>query len=107
MHSNSSRECSSLDYGHQQCNIDLAVASVFPHPPCWIELSGTKMRSPVVTWHFDRAIQIPFLGQSGPTSNARKIGNFDPRGLKLRNCVFQRVNFITTEEKDMLHGHFK
>ena len=48
-----------------------------------------------------------FSGQNGPTLNARKIDNFYPRHLKLRDRVFQTMNFSTVPKKNSCHMHYK
>ena len=57
-------------------------------------ISGNKMTSQVdITWYFDRAIQISFLGYNSTTLKACKIVNFKPRLFKLWNRAFLKVNF--------------
>ena len=52
----------SLCYGCQQRNIALAVAYLSSLPPWWIAIIGTNVTSAViVTWHFGRAIRMPFF----------------------------------------------
>ena len=48
-----------------------------------------------------------FLGQNGSTSSAHKIFHFNPKHLKLRNRVFQRIYFTTVPKKNSCHMHFK
>ena len=44
-----------------------------------------------------------FLGQNGSTSSAHKIFRYNPKHLKLRNCVFQTIYFSTVLNR---HMHF-
>ena len=112
MHSKSSRECS-IRAAHSITDASNAISTSLSLLFSLVRHAGLSFLAPkwrhrllsrgiLTTW-----FKYHFWGQSSPTLSGRKIGNFDPRGLKLRNYVFQRLNFITTWKKITLHRHFK
>ena len=61
----------------------------------------------IVTWYFDRAIQMTIFEGKLQTLSACKIVSFKARRFKLWNPVFRMVNIITKQKQFSLHGHFK
>ena len=86
-------------WGHQQRNIGLVASCSPSFPPYWNDLLAPTWRQRLLSRGI-LAAQFEIWGQNGTTLKACKIVNFNPKHLKLWNCVFQTAYFKNMCEKN-------
>ena len=78
------------DSDHEERKVEEEESSVrIASSVCGTNVTSQIKSRGILTARFE----YKFLGQHGSTSSAHKIFPFNPKHLKLRNCVFQTIYF--------------